>query len=426
MTRALRLALLAGIVASIAACGDDGGKRAKQPPGGGGTIKLGGAPPSSGTSTQGGSNSGGQAAPKPEREEVSVAPPPDSQPVKREGSAAGGRGDNSSTAPDPSATVVEKRDPPPGKSKVTPPTPGKSKPTTDPGPTPPTATDPPPGPPPPPTGNRTVVVQTNPPGAHVRLRNEKGALIEPMRSDPAQFSVPAGTYGWEVELSGYVTDRSTRQSIDVLLRASDTLALVLTPSADRASRLQAANLAFADDKCLQAIDLYSGLEKPADLSGAAGSTWLESRVKLGQCQRKIGRPEAAIPNLQLVLTNQRYQWNAKYELGGAYCDNKNYAAGNAQFKDFDGTYQNLIAQDRRMGAQALARYGRAVCLYKDYDSQSNPNAFPEKREEAVRLFDEFIIAAERVLKGVVPSDMKVVLTRALADAVAKRDDLKEP
>ena len=276
-----------------------------------------------------------------------------------------------------------------------------------------------------PGGQRTVLFRTTPPGARIRLTSSAGAILEPTRANPALFSVPAGVYSWEVELAGYLPDRSGEKNrVDLLSKGADTLEVTLTPAVDRVSRMESANAAFNEDRCPQAIAIYQSIERPAEMGTDVGRTWLASRGRLAQCQRKLRQFDPAIATYNQILAAEPFQWNAKYELGGTRCEKKEFKQGADVLRELAGPYLNNVPQDRRPAVQALARYGRAICQLKDYQSQAQPDNHPELRDPAVRLFDEFIFAADKALKDGVPAEIKNMLTRALNDATTKRAELR--
>ncbi len=280
-------------------------------------------------------------------------------------------------------------------------------------------------PPPPPSGPRTVLFKTNPAGAHIRLTASNGKVYESTGSGSASFVVPADVYAWEATLSGYLSDRSgQRNSIDLLSKVADTMTITLTLSGDRVQRMETANTAFNDDRCAQAIELYQRIERPGEMGGDVGRTWLESRSRLAQCQRKLKQYDPAVATYRLILDAEPFQWIAKFELAATYCDSREYKKGADAYREIDGPYLNRVAQDRRQAVQALVRYGRAVCLFKDYEGQLQPDNHPELKDPALRLFDEFLYSAERLLQGALPTEIKSMLTRAFNDATAKLAELK--
>ena len=273
---------------------------------------------------------------------------------------------------------------------------------------------------------RTVVFYTSPPSAHIRLTSSAGKAYEANRpGNPAVFTVPAGVYSWSAELGGYLPDGSgPKNSVDVVSRLTDTLRLTLTQAGDVVSRYETAGVAYKEDRCSQAIMIYKTIEAPVDLSGTVGRTWLESRGRLAQCQRKLRQYDDAIATYRQVLAVEPYQWNAKYELGGTYCDKHEFKSGTDVLRELSGPYLNRVQQDRRLAVQAMARYGRAICHLSDYRSQPNADNHPELREPVVSLLDEFMFTAERELKNDLPSEIRNMLANAFNDAKNKRAELK--
>ena len=276
-----------------------------------------------------------------------------------------------------------------------------------------------------PAGQRTVLFRTNPPGARVRLVSGTGAVIEASRANPSLFQVPAGVYSWEVELAGYLADRSGQKNrVDVSDKTADTVSLNLTPAGNVMSQLESGNSAFNEDRCPQAVAIYQNIERPGELASDVGRTWLASRGRMAQCQRKLHQLDNAIATYNVILAAEPFQWNAKYELGGTYCDKRDFRHGAETLREIGGAYLNNVPQDRRQAVQALAKYARGICQLKEYQSQAQPDSHPELRDPAVRSFDEFIFSAEKLLKDGVPEGIKGMLTRAYNDATTKKAELK--
>ncbi len=274
---------------------------------------------------------------------------------------------------------------------------------------------------------RTVLFRTRPPGAIVRLISSTGKIYEPVAGTPTVFSVPPDVYAWEVTMTGYVADRSgPLSSVDLLSRTADTMQLTLMLAGDREQRMNKANAAFASNRCVEAIDFYQSLERPSEMGGVVGRTWLESRMRMAQCQRSLRRFEPAIATYQLILDVEAFQWAARYEMAGTYCERNDFKTGIETFREMEGVYINRVGSDRRLAVQSLARYGRAICNYRDYSSQLIPDNHPELRDPAIRLFEEFIYTADALLKTEVPQDVKTLLTHALGDARTKRAELRSP
>lgn len=279
--------------------------------------------------------------------------------------------------------------------------------------------------PPRPAAPRTVLVRSTPPGAHVRLRSSSGKTYEPTSATPVVFTVPPDVYSWEVDLRGFLPDQSgQRNRVDLLAKDADTLQLALTLDSGRDARLKSANDAFDNDNCPQAITIYQTIERPGELGGSVGRTWLDSRGRLAQCQGRLRQYDPAIATYQQILDAEPFQWKAKYELGRMYCEKKEFTKGADVLRELDGPYSNNVPQDRRQAVMALGRYGRAICQLKDYQSQARPDDHAELRDPAIRLFDEFIFAAENLLKGDLPADIRTMLARNLDDATSKRAELK--
>jgi tetratricopeptide (TPR) repeat protein len=251
-------------------------------------------------------------------------------------------------------------------------------------------------------------------------------VFEGSTTSPVTFIVSPDVYSWQVELAGYLTDKSgQKNSVDLMTNALDTISLSLTVAGDRQARLQNADAAYNEGQCAQAIPLYKSIEQPAEMRGEVGRTWLASRMQLALCQRRIRSYPPAIETYKQVLAAEPSQWLARYEIGGTFCDDHKFKEGIAALAQIDGgQYLNLVAEDRRGVVQALARYGRAVCQSKELESQPQPDNHPELRNPLLKVLGEFIYAANDLLKGSVPADLRGMLETALKDANAKRADLQ--
>lgn len=272
---------------------------------------------------------------------------------------------------------------------------------------------------------RTIVFQTKPPGAKVRLIGTGGRFVEAPSATPAVFVVPADVYAWEVEMGGYLPDRSDeRTKIDVVGQLADTIVLTLTTAGDWRAKLANANEAFTAKRCAEAITLYGSLERPAQMSSELGQTWLESRTRLAQCMRDLRQYPQAVAVFKQVLEVEPRQWGARYEMANTLCLARDYRQAASVYSDVgEGPLLNRVSSDRREAVQALARYGRGLCKFREWNASPQPERHPEMREPALRLLQEFVGMADEALSRPMAGDVKLMLTRALADAKDKLQDM---
>lgn len=189
-------------------------------------------------------------------------------------------------------------------------------------------------------------------------------------------------------------------------------------------QLSTANEAFRRGNCLQAVQLYQQVPRAADLNSPAGRSWIEGRLQQALCERRLKRYDAAIITDKSVLEAEAFQWQAKYDLAGTYCESGDYAKGAETYRSINGPYLNRIPQESKWAVEALARYGRGVCKYQELHNQAQPDNHPEMKDESLRLFSEFLFSAEGQSKDSLPAQIKDMLTKAIADSRAKSERLK--
>ncbi|MBK8056868.1 MAG: hypothetical protein IPK33_03000 [Gemmatimonadetes bacterium] len=270
-----------------------------------------------------------------------------------------------------------------------------------------------------PTGSglkRTVVVSTTPPGATVRLLDANGVVAEGV--SPHAFVVDPGDYGWEVQLEGYLRDRSLSRSIGVTQKPADTVQVELTPVGDMNDIVKRADSEYSKGNCGVAMDLYEQVARPAGMRGEASMIWLESRYRLGQCAKREQEYDKAQAAFRAILEVRRDQWPAKLELGLTACAARSYNDGLRSFREMEGPYLGGVSAEKKQAVRVLARYGAAVCNHQDYERQEFPDRFTDLRESTVGALEEFIEAAD-ALEGKVPADAQSTMRSALQDAKAR-------
>lgn len=277
-------------------------------------------------------------------------------------------------------------------------------------------------PPEPGPGLRSARFETRPAGARVRLRDmETGAVLDEGRT-PATLQVPPGVYQWEVELDGYVEDRSYERPLDLENSSSATIRRTLLPLAWQA-QVTRGDEAYNAQDCSSAIRLYTGLDRPAQLDGRVGTIWAGTRLNLGLCydrEREFDRAVAAFSEVLQVLPGQ---WSAKYHLGRLSCTIGEYKAGRSHFSELEGPFLGRISADLKGTVQALARYGSARCLYQELLDKSQPERHDDLRFAAISGFQEFILRGADLVEKGVPANLRTPLDEALADARSKQMEL---
>jgi hypothetical protein len=275
--------------------------------------------------------------------------------------------------------------------------------------------------PPPPRladGMRTIVVLTTPPGARVRLHGAGPA--DTVSGQKTSYSVRPGVYSYEVEMPNYVAERSRQRMIDVTSKLVDTISITLVP-VDGEGRLDRGDSLFRVGKCPEAITSYQSVPAPSDLGGAAGGRWLETRLKTGQCFRRLREYDKAIQTFEQLLHLEPGQWAAKYTMGLTHCDKTKYPEGIQVLREMQGQFSGLVSVEKKAGVRALAQYGMALCSYQDLTGRSFPDRFPELRERVVGGFEEFVQAADALIAKSRISDgaLNDGLRTALEDAKRK-------
>jgi hypothetical protein len=271
----------------------------------------------------------------------------------------------------------------------------------------------------------SIVFTTSPPGARVRLKSTTtGKVYEHV--SPWTFSVPSEVFSWEVELANYLPDQSRQRMVDVVAKSSDSVDVALTPAGDRKALLQRADVEFAKPRgagCAEAIRLYESVAQPNDVSGSVGAEWRESRLKEGQCFELQHEYDKAIHNFEQVLSAEKGQWSAKYELGVTQCAAKDFAAGNQNLREMGGPFLGQVSAELKEFVRSIARYGSGLCKFNEFSGKSQPERFPDLRDQAISSFEEFMSTGESLLSGRLSNDLKSSISRDLADAKAKHKQL---
>jgi hypothetical protein len=241
---------------------------------------------------------------------------------------------------------------------------------------------------------------------------------------PVTLTLPVGVYQWRVAREGFVTD-SSREGLDVTGMAGDTFTVRLTPSGDRATRLERARAAFARN-CGEAIPLLESIERPGELNSALGTEWLGVQLQLGQCYKRQRDWERAIATFA-ELTRVANQWTAKYHLGETYCElgtAEDTRRGRQHLRELQGPFLGQVAADRKEPIVALARYAEAICGYHEYKRQAQPERWNDLRQSVIGSLEEFVAAAETLDRRGVPADLRGALSQALETARARRAELQ--
>jgi len=307
-----------------------------------------------------------------------------------------------------------------------------------------------------------VVFETTPSGARVRVF-EPGSRT-PVRevTSPSVVRLPVGVYSWQIELVGFEPESSGAGELDLrdterlTVRRALTRLPVTPPAGDEvtppaspppavpsespvrsapvsmtglvggSAELRAeADLAFDAGRCQEAIGLYVAIPEPSQAGGPDALVYAESRLRLGQCYQNQREFENAIDAFEETLRFSPGQWYAKYLLGRLFCEIQAFDEGFQELRELEGSGLGKVDAERKGSVQALARYGSALCYYKDLDGREHPERFPDLIRTAFIAFEEFIVRSEDLArKGAVPRDLQALLSSALADARRKREELR--
>lgn len=268
-----------------------------------------------------------------------------------------------------------------------------------------------------PVALRTVLIRTVPSGAKVKLvANGTGQIFE--GTTPITFPVPPNIYKWEIELPGYMSDRSVRNDVDVVSNQADTVSITLTRSGDVSAlmaRAEAAYRAQGGSGCEEAVRIYKQLPVPADVRSAQGIQWLEGQYHAGQCQYQLKEYDDAEALYAAILIRNPSQWAAKYELARTNCQTRQFSKGIQHLRELRGPFP--LSADIGPAVKAIAKYGETECRYKDLQSKDQPDRFPDLREQVKGGFEEFVEGAEPLLQGsTFPVDVRKLLQESLAKA----------
>jgi hypothetical protein len=270
--------------------------------------------------------------------------------------------------------------------------------------------------------SRLVTVETTPAGARIRLRNRQdGKVYE--RVTNGVLRVPPGIYSWELELDGYMPDRSRERDLNLTVAASEKISRVLSP-ADGQEALAQADNAYQAGRCAEAVRLYTSVRRPEQLDGALGESYAQSRFRLAQCAQRVREYDDAMKAYVEVLAVAPGQWTAKYQLGRLHCDIGEYSKGRVHLRELEGSFLGKVPPAKKSTVQALARYASAGCQVREFTTKDHPDRYEDLKVSALAALEEFIAAGERLVRrGNVPSELTSQLNSAIADAKAKRDEL---
>ncbi len=274
-----------------------------------------------------------------------------------------------------------------------------------------------------PTGPRTILINSTPAGANYRLtlKTNPSQIYEGVT--PKNIKLPVGEYVWEMSKAGYTPNRS-KQSLFVQAAGQETLEVTLVP-AEVGTALADGEDHVKRGDCTAAINVYSGIPRPADLSGSVGERWLSGRLSLAQCYRDKKSYDKAIETLQALIVDRPAQWGPRYQLGTIQCELqvKDFSSGKKTFRELT-SYLGNVASQRKQSVQALADYGAALCLSHEYDAKPNKRGWEMLRDQASTQYETFLIGARVLLQKGVPPDLKAELQRAAEESEAKLKSLQ--
>lgn len=266
-------------------------------------------------------------------------------------------------------------------------------------------------------GTATVVFQTTPPGARITLLAGDGKAVSEATSSAAVV-LPAGSYAWEVEMAGYLTDKSGSERLVLTAGENDTVRVVLTAMGDRRQILNKADEAFDARRCGEAVRLYSEIPKPAEISGAVGSEWVNVQMRIAQCSIETRDWENALEAIALVKASRPRDWSATYYQGQVQCQMKEFDRGSVTLRDLKGLQGILAAEDYR-AVLLLSTYGVATCNRLEYESIDSPLRAQDQLELFLSDYTQFLDGAKRLqARGGFPSAFKRELDQALKSATS--------
>ena len=174
---------------------------------------------------------------------------------------------------------------------------------------------------------------------------------------------------------------------------------VARPARERPALLLAADRAFATRSgCSEAVRGYASFPKPADLSSADGSDWVNAQLRIAQCSmelREWARSLEAIANVKSARTRE---WSAPYFEGHVYCQMGQFERGTKAFRDMSGLLGTL-STGARQAVTLLSKYGMATCDRLDYEVSRQPERNRDQLELFLGEYEEFLTGAERLQSG---------------------------
>jgi hypothetical protein len=270
---------------------------------------------------------------------------------------------------------------------------------------------------PPRAGMANIIFKTTPPGAHVRLLAKDGTVVGEVTS-PNPMQVQAGTYVWEVDLTGYLPDKSGTERVVLSAGKTDTVSVALNPIGDVKTVRDRADKAFATrGGCSEAVRLYESIPKPAEMNSALGTDWVTGQMRVAQCSMELREWNKALDALSVVKGARPREWTASYMEGQVYCQMGQYEKGSTTLRDLKGSNLGSLSTGARQAASLLSTYGVATCDRLEYEASGQPERNKDQLELFLGEYEEFISGAEKLqARPGFPADYARELTNALKSA----------